>query len=170
MSCSWCGLSPVSHVAKSEALNEARARRLNPLQIGEPRSIHPFVDHAGRDQGWFAGSGRQGQGKRALETFVHGGYIKIAAIIRIVRNGMNSVKNTDRTLESGAGDSPLTPSTALLKRRLGISPAPRMLTPYEIGLLRRSKREMADIVGEALAADHDLSALRGMEDTIRGIP
>ena len=81
--------------------------------------------------------------------------IEIAAIIRIVRNGMNSVKNTDRTLKSGAGDSPLTPSTALLKRRLGVSPASRMLTPYEIGLLRRSKSEMADIVGEALAAHPD---------------
>ena len=112
----------------------------------------------------------RGQGKGALGTFVHGGYIEIAAIIRIVRHDMNSVKNTDRTLKSGAGDSPLTPSTALLKRRLGVSPASRMLTPYEIGLLRRSKREMADIVGEALAADRDLSALRGMEDTIRGIP
>ena len=132
--------------------------------------IHPFVDYASGNQGGFAGSGRRRQGKGALGTFVHGGYIEIAAIIRIVRNDMNSVKNTDRTLKSGAGDSPLTPSTALLKRRLGVSPASRMLTPYEIGLLRRSKREMADIVGEALAADHDLSALRGMEDTIRGIP
>ncbi len=68
---------------------------------------------------------------------------------------MNSVKNTDRTLKSGAGDSPLTPSTALLKRRIGVSPASRMLTPYEIGLLRRSKREMAEVAKEALAAHSD---------------
>ena len=65
---------------------------------------------------------------------------------------MNSVKNTDRASTSGGETGSLTASTALLKRRLGVSPASRMLTPYEIGLLRRSKREMADIVGKALAA------------------
>ena len=78
--------------------------------------------------------------------------IAFVTIIRIVRNGMNSVKNTDRASTSGGETGSLTASTALLKRRLGVSPASRMLTPYEIGLLRRSKREMADIVGEALTA------------------
>ena len=34
--------------------------------------------------------------------------------------------------------------TALLNQKLGISPAPRMLTPSEIELLRRSKQEMAE--------------------------
>lgn len=36
-------------------------------------------------------------------------------------------------------------------RRLGPSPAPRMLTPSEITLLRASKREIAHVVDEALA-------------------
>ncbi len=64
---------------------------------------------------------------------------------------MNSAKNTDRTSNSGGENASATPSTALLTRRLGTSPAPRMLTPYEIGLLRRSKKEMAEAVGEVLA-------------------
>ncbi len=61
-------------------------------------------------------------------------------------------ENADRASKSGGENSPLTPSAALLEQRLGISPAPRMLTSYEIGLLRRSKREMAEIAGEALIA------------------
>ena len=63
---------------------------------------------------------------------------------------MNSAKNTARTSKSGGRNVSVTPSTALLNRKLGTSPAPRMLTPYEIGLLRRSKKEMAEIVGEVL--------------------
>ena len=64
---------------------------------------------------------------------------------------MNSAKNTDRASKSGGGTGSLTASTALLYRRLGVSPTSRMLTPYEIGLLRRSKKEMAEVVGEVLA-------------------
>ena len=78
--------------------------------------------------------------------------IAVITIIRIVRNDMNSAKNTDRTLKSGGGNGSRTPSATLLRQRLGASPAPRMLTPYEIGLLRRSKREMAEIAGKALTA------------------
>ena len=63
---------------------------------------------------------------------------------------MNSAKNTGRTLKSGGRNASVTPSAALLNRRLGTSPAPRMLTPYEIGLLRRSKREMAEVAGEVI--------------------
>ena len=37
----------------------------------------------------------------------------------------------------------VTPSTALLNQRLGTLQTPRMLTPFEIELLRKSKREMA---------------------------
>ena len=44
-----------------------------------------------------------------------------------------------------------TPSIALLNRRLGTSPAPRMLTPYEVDLLRRCAKEASDVVGEILA-------------------
>ena len=63
---------------------------------------------------------------------------------------MNSAKNTDRASKSGGGTGSLTASTALLYRRLGGSPTSRMLTPYEIGLLRRSKKEMAQVVHEVL--------------------
>ena len=66
--------------------------------------------------------------------------------------------NADRGSKNSGGNSPLTPSTALLKRRIGVPPASRMLTPYEIGLLRRSKREMAEAVGEALIAHSNGSA------------
>jgi len=42
----------------------------------------------------------------------------------------------------GKKDS-VTPSTRLLNQKLGTSPAPRMLTPSEIALLRQSKQEIA---------------------------
>ena len=45
----------------------------------------------------------------------------------------------------GGKKTSVTPSTALLNQKLGISPAPRMLTPSEIELLRQSKREMAEV-------------------------
>ena len=48
------------------------------------------------------------------------------------------------TLNHGGKKTSVTPSTALLNQKLGISPAPRMLTPSEIELLRQSKREMAE--------------------------
>lgn len=47
-------------------------------------------------------------------------------------------------LQHGGKKTSVTPSTALLNQKLGISPAPRMLTPLEIELLRKSKREMAE--------------------------
>ena len=47
------------------------------------------------------------------------------------------------TLKTGGKSDSLTPSTRLLNQKLGTSPAPRMLTPSEIVLLRQSKREIA---------------------------
>ena len=64
---------------------------------------------------------------------------------------MNSENDTDRTPRSDNGGTSATPSTALLNRSVGTSPAPRMLTPYEVGLLRRSKQEMTRVANEALA-------------------
>ena len=64
---------------------------------------------------------------------------------------MSSDGNTDRTSRSGGGNISATPSIVLLNRRLGTSPAPRMLTPYEIGLLRQSAKEVAEVAGEVLA-------------------
>ena len=48
-------------------------------------------------------------------------------------------------LKAGGKKPLVTPSTALLNQKLGISPAPLMLTPSEIELLRQSKREMAEV-------------------------
>ena len=64
---------------------------------------------------------------------------------------MSSGKSTEQTSRSGGGSISVTPSTALLNRRLGISPAPRMLTRYEIDLLRQSAKEVAEVAGEVLA-------------------
>ena len=51
---------------------------------------------------------------------------------------------------SGSAPSSLTPSTALLNRKLGISPGPRMLTQSELDLLRQSAKEIAQATREAL--------------------
>lgn len=48
----------------------------------------------------------------------------------------------DQNSNSGGANDSVTPSTVLLNQKLGISPAPRMLTVSEIELLRRSKREI----------------------------
>ena len=50
----------------------------------------------------------------------------------------------DDTSKPGEAGGSLTPSTALLDRRLATSNAPAMPTPCEIDLLRQSKREIAD--------------------------
>ena len=49
----------------------------------------------------------------------------------------------DKSLKTGGKSASVTPSTASLNRRLGTSPAPKMLKPSEIALLRRSKQEIA---------------------------
>ncbi len=66
---------------------------------------------------------------------------------------MNSDNDTDRTSKGGGGRISATPSIALLNRRLGTSPAPRMLTRYEIGLLRRGMNEIAQVTHEVLASE-----------------
>ncbi len=43
----------------------------------------------------------------------------------------------DRNSSNAGGKFSAIPSIALLNRRLGTSPAPRMLTPDEVDLLRR---------------------------------
>ena len=55
---------------------------------------------------------------------------------------MNFDSDTDDTLgRDGLNTSP-TPSIVLLNQKLGTSPAPRMLEPSEIDLLRKSKEEV----------------------------
>ena len=65
---------------------------------------------------------------------------------------MNSNKGMTRTSSSDGKTTSVTPSTALLIEKLGTSPAPRMLTPSEIELLRQSAKEIAETVREVLAS------------------
>lgn len=50
----------------------------------------------------------------------------------------------EETSKTGGSTGSVTPSTALLNRKLAISNAPRMLKPSEIELLQQSKKEMAE--------------------------
>ena len=70
---------------------------------------------------------------------------------------MKSCKNTDRTSKDDSGNRSLVPSVAKLDRLIGPFPTHRMLRPYEIELLRKSKREMDQIAGEIFAATQDES-------------
>lgn len=68
---------------------------------------------------------------------------------------MTPEKDTAQTSKSGGTTSSATPSIALLNQRLGTSPAPRMLTPYEIDLLRQCGKETAEVVDEYLKRKED---------------
>ncbi len=65
---------------------------------------------------------------------------------------MNSGNDTPATSKCGGKSASVTPSITALNRMLGTSPAPRMLTPPEIELLRRSKVEVASVSREILVA------------------
>ena len=71
------------------------------------------------------------------------------------RKKMAKVNDTEQPSESE--NTRLIPSVVKLKRLIGTSPACRMLTPDEIELLRKSKREIAQAVGEVLAREKDAS-------------
>ena len=49
----------------------------------------------------------------------------------------------EQNLKTGGSDDSLTPSTRLLNQKVGISRAPRRLTPSEIKLLILNKQELA---------------------------
>ena len=72
-------------------------------------------------------------------------------------NCVNPDKDTEQPLESGGEHTGLRPSTAKLQRIMGTLPGYRMLTPYEIELLRKSKREIDKVAGEVFAAKKDAS-------------
>ena len=55
---------------------------------------------------------------------------------------MNFDSNTDDTLGRDGLNTSATPSITLLNQMIGASPAPRMLEPFEIDLLRKSKGEV----------------------------
>ncbi len=62
---------------------------------------------------------------------------------------MNSEESMDGTSKGGGVPASVTPSTAILNRKLGISPVRRMLTRSEIDLLRQSAMEIAHATREA---------------------
>ena len=70
---------------------------------------------------------------------------------------MSSDTNTAQTSRSGGRSISATPSITLLNRRLGTSPAPRMLTPSEVDLLRQCVKEAAQVAHEVLASKHGTS-------------
>ena len=61
---------------------------------------------------------------------------------------MNFDSDTDGTLRRGDSNISITPSISLLNQKLGTSPAPRMLEPSEIDLLRKSKEEVFKVTRE----------------------
>ena len=63
---------------------------------------------------------------------------------------MSSSENMESTLKAGGANTSVTPSIALLNQRLGTSPAPRMLTPSEVDLLRQCVKEASDVAREVL--------------------
>ena len=64
-------------------------------------------------------------------------------------------KSNDTEQPSGSENTRTIPSAVKLKQLIGPSPAPRMLTPYEIELLRKCVQETAQGVGEILARKRD---------------
>ena len=70
---------------------------------------------------------------------------------------MHSEKDPVQHSNCGGANSSDTPSIALLNRRLGISPAPRMLTPSEIDLLRQCGEEVVRVTERILANKDDAS-------------
>ena len=71
------------------------------------------------------------------------------------RKKMAKVNDTKQPSGSEDKHTRVTPSVAELQRLIGPSPAPRMLTPYEIELLRKCAEETAEVVREVLARKRD---------------
>ena len=71
------------------------------------------------------------------------------------RKKMDKVNDTGQPSGSKDENTGVTPSAAELQRLIGPSPAPRMLTPYEIELLRKCVEETVEVVREVLARKRD---------------
>ena len=73
------------------------------------------------------------------------------------RKKMAKSNDIEQPSESKDENSGVPPSVVKLQRLIGPSPAPRMLTPYEIELLRKCVQETAEVVREVLAKKKDES-------------
>ena len=83
-------------------------------------------------------------------------------MMRVRKEAMKQKKmvkgnDTEQPSESKDENTEVTPSVVKLQRLIGPSPAPRMLTPYEIELLRKCVEETAEVVREVLAKKKDAS-------------
>ena len=105
-------------------------------RLPSPPQGFPITYAAGGRQ-YLAIPGRRGEGAGGAERAVR---LRPAGAGDAVMSSDGSTAGTSR---SSGGKSSVTPSTALLNRKLGTSLAPRMLTPSEIALLQHSKKEMA---------------------------
>lgn len=65
----------------------------------------------------------------------------------------------DRNLKADGENGSVTASTALLNQRLATLNVPRMLSPYEIELLRKSKEE----IGERCRAFQKIDRAAGLD-------
>ena len=63
---------------------------------------------------------------------------------------MKSERPADKNTKILSGITSPTPSIDLLQRRFGKSPTPRMLTPYEIDLMRKAAKEIVAVTREIL--------------------
>lgn len=70
---------------------------------------------------------------------------------------MHSDNDMDRTSKDEGGKRSLTPSVDKLNQLIGPSPAPRMLTPYEIDLLRKAAEEVTEVTRQVLAEKKNTS-------------
>ena len=68
---------------------------------------------------------------------------------------MKSNNNKARILKNADRKTSVTPSIDLLNRKIGPSPVPRMLTPYEIVLLRQCVEETVQVAEEVFASRED---------------
>ena len=66
---------------------------------------------------------------------------------------MHLENDTAWNSSNGGATSLVTPSTALLNRKLAIWNGPRMLKPSEVDLLRQSKREMLEAIRAMVAIE-----------------
>ena len=99
----------------------------------------------------------------AVIQFDHFLYVLRKFLVRQTnKNSETAMEKTSKNDEKRIG---ITPSTALLNRALGISPAPRMLTPYEIKLLRQSVQEVVQVVSVVLARKKEDEAVDGRLDS-----
>lgn len=99
------------------------------------------------------GVGSMMWGERLLERSCSQARSILIDSVRRRSSWMPLESDTAWNSSTGGATSLVTPSTALLNRKLAIWKGPRMLKPSEIDLLRRSKKEMAEAITAVVAIE-----------------